>query len=227
MITRVQNMNSLRPRLMPTVPDELYGVFHDPFGKIYCYKMLGLPRWSLSVFHDCDFGHYNKTDLVTTDTFFLRTGYRCINTLRPIQNVHHFLDSIFRCIFLNENVWIFIKISVKFVSKGPNNHITALVQIMAWRRPGDKPLFEPMLVDLKISVKYVTKGPNYKISVLVQVMAWCRPGDKPLSEPKFVSLQVHIYIYMYIYIYIYICVTWPERVDYLRCISHSIRVHKI
>ena len=33
--------------------------------------------------------------------------------------------------------------SLNFV---PN--IPALVQIMAWRRPGDKPLFEPMLVNL-------------------------------------------------------------------------------
>ena len=33
----------------------------------------------------------------------------------------------------------------KFVPKGPNNNIPALVQIMAWRRPGDKPLSEPMI----------------------------------------------------------------------------------
>ena len=43
---------------------------------------------------------------------------------------------------------ISIKISLKFVSKGPINNIAALVQMqgMAWRRPGDKPLSEPMLV---------------------------------------------------------------------------------
>ena len=35
------------------------------------------------------------------------------------------------------------KISMKFVPKGPINNIPALVQIMAWRRPGDKPLSEP------------------------------------------------------------------------------------
>ena len=35
----------------------------------------------------------------------------------------------------------------KFVPKGPINKIPALVQIMAWRRPGDKPLSEPMLVN--------------------------------------------------------------------------------
>ena len=40
----------------------------------------------------------------------------------------------------------FIKISLKFVSGGPINNITASVQIMAWRRPGDKKLSEPMMV---------------------------------------------------------------------------------
>ena len=53
-----------------------------------------------------------------------------------------------KCIFLNENVWIPIKISLKFVPKGPINNIQAMVQIMAWRRPGDKPLSEPMMVSL-------------------------------------------------------------------------------
>ena len=38
--------------------------------------------------------------------------------------------------------------SLKFVSKGPVNNIPALIQIMAWRRPGDKPLSEPMMVSL-------------------------------------------------------------------------------
>ena len=70
------------------------------------------------------------------------------NTLRPRQNGRHFTDNIFKCIFLNENVWISINISLKFVPKGPINNISALVQIMAWRRPGDKPLSEPMVVRL-------------------------------------------------------------------------------
>ena len=41
-----------------------------------------------------------------------------------------------------------IKISMKFVPKGPINNIPALVQIMAWRRPGDEPLSEPMMVSI-------------------------------------------------------------------------------
>ena len=64
-------------------------------------------------------------------------------TLRLRQNGRHFLDDIFKCIFLNENVWISIKISLKFVPKGPINNIPALVQIMAWRRTGNKPLYGP------------------------------------------------------------------------------------
>ena len=50
--------------------------------------------------------------------------------------------------FRMKNVWIFIKISMKFVPKAPINNITSLVQIMACRRPGDKPLSEPMMVSL-------------------------------------------------------------------------------
>ena len=71
-----------------------------------------------------------------------------INTLGPRQNGRHFPDDIFKCIFLNENVWISIKISLNFVPRCPVNYIPALVQIMAWRRPGDKPLSEPMIVGL-------------------------------------------------------------------------------
>ena len=59
-------------------------------------------------------------------------------TLRPRQNGRRFQDNIFKCIFFNENVSIVIKISLKFVLKGPINNIPALVQIMAWRRLGDK-----------------------------------------------------------------------------------------
>ena len=55
-------------------------------------------------------------------------------------------------IFFNENVWISIMISLTFVPKGPFNNIPALVQIMAWRRPGNKPLSEPMMVRLPMHI---------------------------------------------------------------------------
>ena len=71
-----------------------------------------------------------------------------INTLRPRQNGPHYTDDIFKSIFLNEYVWIPIKISLRIVPKGPINNIPALIQIMAWRRSGDKPLSEPIIASL-------------------------------------------------------------------------------
>ena len=74
------------------------------------------------------------------------------NTLRPRHNGRHFADNVSKCISLNENVWISIKISLNFVLKCSNNKIPALVLIMAWRRPGDKPLSEPMMVKIPTHV---------------------------------------------------------------------------
>ena len=55
----------------------------------------------------------------------------------------------------------FDKFSVKFVPKGPINNISALVQIMACCRPGDKPLSEPMMVSLLTHI-CVTQPQCYK-----------------------------------------------------------------
>ena len=44
-----------------------------------------------------------------------------LEALRHEQIGRHFADDIFKCIFLNENVWISINISLKFVPKGPFN----------------------------------------------------------------------------------------------------------
>ena len=75
-----------------------------------------------------------------------------INTLRPRQNGCHFPEDIFTCIFLSENVWILLKISLKFIPKVWNNNIPVLVQILAWRRPGNKPLSEPMMISLLMHI---------------------------------------------------------------------------
>ena len=89
-----------------------------------------------------------------------------VNSLRPRRNGRYNADDIFKCIFsefLKENVWIPTKISLKFVPKGPINNIPALVQIMAWRRPSDKPLSEPMMVSLLTHI-CVTRPQWAKIS---------------------------------------------------------------
>ena len=71
-----------------------------------------------------------------------------LNILRPRQNGRRFADDTFKRMLLNENVRASIKISLKFVPKGSINNNPALVQIMAWRRSGGKPLSEPMMVSL-------------------------------------------------------------------------------
>ena len=54
-------------------------------------------------------------------------------------------DDIFEYISMNEKFCILIGISLKFVPKGPIGNKSALVQVRAWHRTGDKPLPEPML----------------------------------------------------------------------------------
>ena len=104
-----------------------------------------LPRWSCCVSN----ATFNSSSADVFITCCLVSKFQCcLNSLRPRQNGRHFADYIFKRIFLNENVWIPIKISMKFVPKGPITNIPALVKIMAWRRPGDKPLYEPMMVSL-------------------------------------------------------------------------------
>ena len=117
------------------------------------------------------------------------------NTVRPKQNGRQFPDDIFKFIFLNENVRISLKFSLQFGPKVPIDDIPALVQIMAWRRPGDKPLSELMMVRLPTHI-CVTRHQWFKSSpptaeyigrwtesALVQVMACRLSGAKPLPEP--------------------------------------------
>ena len=105
--------------------------------------------------------------------FTLKRASGILNTLRPRQNGRHFTDDIFKWIFLNENVYIPIKISLKFVPQGPINNIPELVQIMAWRRPGDKPLSGPMMVRLLTHI-CVTRPQWVKLMKYVCTVLECK-----------------------------------------------------
>ena len=72
------------------------------------------------------------------------SGFR--EALLVSLNGRHFADDIVKFIFLNENVWISIQISLKFVTGDPKNNTPAFVPIMAWCGPGNKPLSQPMMV---------------------------------------------------------------------------------
>ena len=105
----------------------------------------------------------------STDIYMSPVGYQdvLINTLKLRQNGRLFPDDILKRIFLNENVGISMRISLKFVLRGKIYNIPALVQIMAWRRPGDRPLSEPMMVTL----------PTYICLTLAQWVNLLDPGE--------------------------------------------------
>ena len=104
------------------------------------------------------------------------TGF---NSLRPRPNRRHFADDIFKYIFENENEWISPRISLKFDPKFRINNIPALVHIMAWRRPGDKPLSEQMMVSLLTHIcvtrpQWVNIGKPFQMKDLtVEEMEMC------------------------------------------------------
>ena len=53
---------------------------------------------------------------------------------------------VFKCIFVNENEEIPIQISLKHVPRSPIENKPTLVQVMACRLFGAKPLPEPMMI---------------------------------------------------------------------------------
>ena len=112
----------------------------------YSTSITNQPKMSCNVM-GCRTLPYNTSQELCTGFMFC-CGLVLVNSLRPRQNGRPFPDDIFNSIFLNENVWTPIKISLKFVPKCLINNIPALDQIMAWCRPGDKPLSEPMMVTL-------------------------------------------------------------------------------
>ena len=116
----------------------------EPSSDFHTNHIADLPLWR---HHLRIYDFTNRAETYQTGVLSTRwiVSLLRVNTLSPRQNGRHFADDIFKWVFLNENVWFSIKISLKFVHKVPINNFPALVQIMAWRRTGDKPLSEPMM----------------------------------------------------------------------------------
>ena len=106
------------------------------------------PRPNIGTLAECKAACQKNDSCTAVDWKWVWLFYISFNKLRPRQNGRHFPDDIFKYILLNENVWILLKISLKFVPKGPIDNISSLIQIMAWRRWGDKPLSEAMVFSL-------------------------------------------------------------------------------
>ena len=67
-------------------------------------------------------------------------------SMKPRQNRRDFADDIFT--FVNKNILISMKFSLKAIPKGSITNIPALVQITAWHRAGDRQLSESMMIIL-------------------------------------------------------------------------------
>ena len=102
--------------------------------------------------------------------------------------------------FLNGNVWLSIKISLKFVDMEPINNIPVLVQIMACRRPGDKPLSEPMVVSLPTHVCYTRpQWVNYNYRQWTICSSWisCYLQTKQYHFWHILRHYIHWYLHLW------------------------------
>ena len=112
------------------------------------------------------------------------------------QNNRHLADDIFKCLFLNDNVWISIKISLKFVPKGPRNNILTLAHIMAWRLIGANPLSEPTMV--RSPTHICVTWPQYPNYILVRCrrrslnreILICWSSDFPVGHQLMIYLNM-------------------------------------
>ena len=121
------------------------GIRIHVYGSNLCMWRLFLPQW-----WQCRIHHFNQSLLVNSLNPFGRC-IRCIGSRHLLYWGRYKMDTISQTIFSNEFCimkWIPIKLSLKFVPMCPIKNIPVLVHIMAWRRPGDKPLYEPLMVNL-------------------------------------------------------------------------------
>ena len=89
----------------------------------------------------------------------------CTKTKRPPFSRRHFKIG-----FSLLKLYHFRLISLKFVPRGAINNIPALVQIMAWRRPSDRPLSESLMVSLPTHI--CVARPQWVITVTPQWARW-------------------------------------------------------
>ena len=110
----------------------------------------------------------------------------------PLDKMATVSDDIFKSISFTEKAQISTKLSLKFVPNGPIKNIPALIQIIAGCRPGNEPLFEPMLMQLlnaymrhygeMSQIKALGCDTDYKVKI--------RPWDMILTSRPISWLEV-------------------------------------
>ena len=99
-----------------------------------------------------------------------------IKAFRPDKMATIFADDIFKCIFVNENSCIWIKILFDVIPWCSAHNNSALVLVVAWCQTGNKPLPEPMSAKIKDAIRHI----NLDITVPADALAI--NGAKPLPD---------------------------------------------
>ena len=121
---------------------------------------------------------------------------------------------------------------MKFVpTKGPINNIPALVQIMAWHRPGNKSLSEPMMARLLthlciIRPQWVNSlrstdvmWHHRSLPTLIQLVACCLMA--PIKLPADIMLMFY-QLHPQEHIYIYLNVIWNWNISFQESVFQNI-----
>ena len=104
-------------------------------------------------------------------------------------------DDICKCIFLNEKDKIPIQISLKLVPRGPIDNKPALVQVMVWRRAGDKPLPKPMMAQFTDAYMRHMGGDE-----LISLYVGSHSGQRATGSKLVLCRSVNPYLLIFWYI---------------------------
>ena len=137
-----------------------------------------------------------------------------VSTFRLRQICRNFPDDISNAFSWIKIYEFLLRFSLKFVPEGPINNIPLLVQIRAWRRPGDKPLPGPMMFRLPTHI-FVTR-PQWVKGQLKETNARVKSQETANFDPNiwYHSGETIANIWTPVSLLTHICVTWPQWFNY-------------
>ena len=103
-------------------------------------------------------------------------------------DVHRFANDDSKCNFLTIKLLYFDLNYMSFVPRGPNDSMSALVQIMASRRTGDKPLYGLILflwwIKCQKGNESCNKLPSVHFTRHTTILSWATSSYLPAISPE-------------------------------------------
>ena len=83
---------------------------------------------------------------------------------------------------------------MKFLLKGAINNILALVQVMGWRRPGDKPLFEfaSLSLNAPLHIDGLEQDFSISIALAMEILQSCTKAIHIFDQNLFFTLAADV-----------------------------------